>query len=168
MRVKFGGGREIKKLATHLWEGESVRNMTTGQYGKGIGLLVLTDRRLLFILEGVMSQQTEDFPLDKISSVQWNAGFATGTVIVFASGNKAEIKSVQKEDGKEITDLIRARLSGGPSAIAGPAQQQEAPPASSVEPDLFEHIRKLGQLHDAGILTDEEFATKKAEILARM
>jgi hypothetical protein len=29
-------------------------------------------------------------------------------------------------------------------------------------------IRKLADLHEAGILTDEEFAAKKSELLARM
>lgn len=32
----------------------------------------------------------------------------------------------------------------------------------------FDQIRKLAELHDAGILTDEEFTTKKTELLARL
>ena len=31
--------------------------------------------------------------------------------------------------------------------------------------DVYEQIRKLGELKDAGILTDEEFAAKKAQLL---
>ena len=34
---------------------------------------------------------------------------ALGTITVFASGNKAEITQVQKQDGKAITDAVRAR-----------------------------------------------------------
>ncbi|HUZ88198.1 MAG TPA: RDD family protein [Candidatus Acidoferrales bacterium] len=34
--------------------------------------------------------------------------------------------------------------------------------------DLFEQLKKLGELRDAGVLTAEEFDAKKAEILARM
>jgi len=30
-----------------------------------------------------------------------------------------------------------------------------------------EHLRKLSELHDAGILTDEEFEAKKTQLLAR-
>jgi uncharacterized membrane protein YeaQ/YmgE (transglycosylase-associated protein family) len=33
--------------------------------------------------------------------------------------------------------------------------------------DTDEHLRKLSELHDAGILTDEEFEAKKAQLLAR-
>ncbi len=32
----------------------------------------------------------------------------------------------------------------------------------------FDQIRKLAELHEAGILTDEEFTTKKTELLARL
>ena len=39
-------------------------------------------------------------------------------------------------------------------------------PATQV--DVEEQLHKLGSLQDAGILTDEEFATKKAELLARL
>ena len=32
---------------------------------------------------------------------------------------------------------------------------------------IIDQIRKLAELHDQGILTDEEFTTKKTELLAR-
>lgn len=161
MRVKFGGGREIKRLTEYLWEAEQVERMTTGAYGKGTGLIVLTDRRLLFVQHGIMSQTTEDFPLDKVSSIQWSSGMMLGTITVFATGNKAEIKNVDKGDGKEIVDLVRHRLSdktppAAPAATGGGGQ------------DVYEQLRKLGELHTAGVLTDEEFEKKKADLLGRL
>jgi type II secretory pathway component PulL len=45
------------------------------------------------------------------------------------------------------------------------AYQQAAPPAAAPEPDLNAELTQLAQLHDQGILTDEEFAAKKAQIL---
>ena len=144
MRVKFGGGREIKKLLEHLWEGETVERMTTGTYGKGTGLVVLTDRRLLFFQEGLMSKTSEDFPLEKVSSVQWSSGMVLGAIVIFASGN-SEIKNVGKDDGKEIVDLIRHRL------LPAPAPTPAAPTPAA--PDPYEQLKKLGDLLDAGILT---------------
>ncbi|MFD4527366.1 DUF4429 domain-containing protein [Streptomyces sp. NPDC058470] len=44
-----------------------------------------------------------------------------------------------------------------------------APPASRRDPaDIAERIRHLGELRDAGLVTDEEFSTKKAELLAEL
>jgi hypothetical protein len=37
-----------------------------------------------------------------------------------------------------------------------------------VQPDVVEQIARLASLHDAGILTDAEFAQKKAELLERL
>jgi hypothetical protein len=139
--------------------------MTQGTYGRGTGLLVQTDRRLLFLKEG-MTKQTEDFPLDKISSVQWSSGIVTGTITIFASGNKAEIKNVNKDGGKELTDHVRQRLSAPKPSTASTGGEQSALPSTPM--DIPDQIRKLGELRDSGMVTPEEFEAKKAELLARM
>jgi hypothetical protein len=52
--------------------------------------------------------------------------------------------------------------------------EQQAPPQQYAEPapvaappaeDPIEKLKELGQLHEQGILTDEEFAAEKAKIL---
>ena len=51
-------------------------------------------------------------------------------------------------------------------APAAPAEASESLPTSSR--DIIEAIERLGQLAARGILTDEEFKAKKAELLARL
>ena len=51
-----------------------------------------------------------------------------------------------------------------PPAPTAPAPQAAAPAAAG--PDKYEQLRKLGEFHDQGILTDQEFAEQKARILA--
>src|SRR5438128_6694303 len=46
-------------------------------------------------------------------------------------------------------------------------QAQHAQAQSQVQ-DVTEQIRKLGELHDQGVLTDEEFETKKRELLSKL
>jgi hypothetical protein len=165
MSFKMGSKREIKRLPEHLWEDEQVHLLTGGTYGSGTGVLVLTNRRLLFLKDGVMNKTSEDFPLEKISSIQWSTGMLLGKMTVFASGNKAEILNVQKQDGKVITDAVRSRIASGPASASAPA----APATPSVEdPDVYEHLKKLGELHQAGVLTDEEFASKKQRLLDKI
>ncbi len=43
-----------------------------------------------------------------------------------------------------------------------------APSVVSVPTDLIAQLRQLGELRDAGILTEEEFVAKKADILSRL
>ena len=45
--------------------------------------------------------------------------------------------------------------------------QQAAPPpqAAPAQPDMTQQLQDLAKLHEQGILTDDEFAAKKKEIL---
>lgn len=44
-------------------------------------------------------------------------------------------------------------------------QEYAAPPAPAQEADPMERLKELGQLHESGVLTDQEFADAKAKIL---
>ena len=69
----------------------------------------------------------------------------------------------------------RRRPAGGAAAAVGPdaaadgsADCRLPPAAASPDPDVLEQLRKLGELRDAGVLTDAEFEAKKAELLGRI
>ena len=49
------------------------------------------------------------------------------------------------------------------AALSGSGQRAPVP-----DPDALEQLRKLGDLHNAGVLTDAEFDAKKAELLRRL
>lgn len=51
-----------------------------------------------------------------------------------------------------------------PAASMVPAAASAGTPG----PDLMAQLRQLGELRDAGILTEEEFSAKKADILSRL
>jgi hypothetical protein len=44
--------------------------------------------------------------------------------------------------------------------------QYEAPVEQAPAPDLTAQLQQLAQLHDSGVLTDEEFAAAKSKLLA--
>ena len=49
---------------------------------------------------------------------------------------------------------------------AEPAYEEPPPPAAPAAPDPIEQLKELAQLHQQGVLTDEEFAAQKAKLLA--
>ncbi len=53
------------------------------------------------------------------------------------------------------------------AAVPPPAEPvaAEAAPPAGLTAEAMEQLKKLAELHQAGILTDEEFATQKARIL---
>jgi Bacterial PH domain/Short C-terminal domain len=166
MRATVGSGKEVERLASHLWEGERVEKMAQAQpKGEaGVGLLVLTDRRLLFVKEGMFGRgKTEDFTFDRITSVEFSKGMATADLKVLAMGNESKF-NVNKDDGKEMTDLIRSRTSRAQAVAPAAGSAQGGQPA----PDIPDQIRKLSELRDEGMLTEEQFEAKKADLLSRM
>jgi len=60
-------------------------------------------------------------------------------------------------------DAAAAAAQGGGVPVA-PSSAAGVPPASPEDP-MVAQLRQLGELRDAGILTEEEFALKKAKIL---
>lgn len=48
---------------------------------------------------------------------------------------------------------------------AGQPQTYAAPPPPPQEADPIERLKELGQLHESGVLTDQEFAEAKAKVL---
>ncbi|WP_238347184.1 SHOCT domain-containing protein, partial [Nocardiopsis dassonvillei] len=60
----------------------------------------------------------------------------------------------------------------GPGAgAASPPQALDAAGKADGRPDnewIFQQIERLGELHARGLLTDEEFSAKKAELLGRI
>jgi len=47
-----------------------------------------------------------------------------------------------------------------------PAYAPPPPPPADDGPDMLDQLQKLGELRDAGVLTEAEFAAQKAKILA--
>jgi hypothetical protein len=162
----FLGRKEVKQLPTILWEDEQVENIIRGWYSGGNGILVATNKRLVFVDKGLTKLRVEDFPYDKITSIQYNLGLAGGTLTIFASGNKAEIQHVAKDACRAFGDFVRARTTSVAQHASAPpsAAPTSAPPAVGGG-DTLDQLERLGRLKEQGILTEEEFQSQKQKIL---
>jgi hypothetical protein len=68
-----------------------------------------------------------------------------------------------------VAGLPIVSVDGVPQPASSPQQEQPVGIQSDArEADVFATIEKLAQLHAKGILSDEEFAAKKAELLSRL
>jgi len=61
----------------------------------------------------------------------------------------------------QFTEVVKAAMNSADSTAGSVA-------SPSTQPDVMEQLRKLGDLRAAGVLTDEEFAAKKADLLGRL
>lgn len=64
-----------------------------------------------------------------------------------------------------VSNRVSRRQAARWAAEEQPIQQYEVAEASNNGEDLVEQLKKLAELKDQGILTEEEFATQKAKLL---
>jgi hypothetical protein len=89
--------------------------------------------------------------------VQTSKGMAFGKLMIFASGNKAEIDQIApKGMGVALGDVVREHLRDGDGRTGGALKATESP---------LDKLRKLGELRDAGVLSEDEFNQQKARLL---
>ena len=84
---------------------------------------------------------------------------------VVAGTATAVSNRVSRRQANRWADKDQAQYEQQQAQYAQQAPPPEPAPAGGGEDDMLEQLTKLGQLHDSGVLTDEEFAAQKAKIL---
>ncbi len=159
---QFLGRKEINELPQILAVNENVNNIVQGTYNNGSGILVSTNRRLIFIDKGLLyGLKVEDFPHDKISSIQYETGLLLAKIKIHTSGNIALIDNVEKSSARQFSEFVR-------DYISQPKQQEQIVVQTPSETSILDQLEKLGKLKEMGILTEEEFSDQKKKLLEKM
>ena len=82
-----------------------------------------------------------------------------------AVGNRVSRRQAQRwaDQGEASPAYLSAQPPPQQYADAPPPPPQQALPA----PDPIEQLKELAQLHEQGVLTDDEFAAQKAKVLSQ-
>jgi Short C-terminal domain len=83
-----------------------------------------------------------------------------------AVGGGAYMAGKRRERSQQGEADQDARLSNIESQQTAQPVQQAAPAAAGPSSDTIERLKELGQLHEQGVLTDQEFSDQKAKLLA--
>lgn len=157
----------LDQAKRHMDPGENVVCAIMGAYEGKIagqdttyanGLLVATDRRVIMYGAKLFKHfDMEVFPYSNISSVVSGKETLGQYVTIHASGNSAKLKWINDKasDVGAFVKEVQARI----------GKKAESPSATF---DIADQIKKLAELKDTGILTEEEFQSKKTELLAKM
>jgi hypothetical protein len=103
----------IHRLGELVHEDEDVIDMAPGISAGHDGVLVATDRRLLFI----SVRRTLSFPYDQVSSVKVKGKLFGARLALSTSAGKGVISGISAEHAAEIADLVRSRISGQNPAV---------------------------------------------------
>ena len=100
----------VGQAREHLEQGEQVISAVLGTYEAKVlgqdsvrtGLLIATDRRLLFYAKKMGGYELESFPYSNISSFDQGKNMMGPNVTFFSSGNKVQVKWIKDGDVSEF------------------------------------------------------------------
>ena len=139
------------------------------------GILIATDKRVVSYYKRILGgYEFEVFPYSNMSSIEVSKELLGHCVSFYVSNNKMRMTRIQTErvswwfrqfgcEQKFVTvqkfiEHVRSKM----------GKNGEQNTLSEPTVDVTEQIRKLAELKDQGILTTDEFETKKTELLAKL
>ena len=161
----------LEQARAHLEADEEVLFSILGAYEAKVlgsdsvrnGVLIATDRRLVFYAKKLGGYDLESFPYRQISSFEGGKSMMGHHVKIFASGNNVQVKWM-KSDISQLMSIVREKMHAQQVHSAPVAQPVPAIP----DEDHGAALRKLAALRDEGLITPEEYESKRAEVLARL
>ena len=139
----------------------------------------VTIRRTGFIARATVGKGEKRIPVPSINAVQWKpAGSMVNGYIQFTLGGGNETRAkfgsqtsdaARDENSVVLTKKQMPEFEELRTVIERAIVQRHRPVASvPASPDHLGQLKQLGELRDAGVISEGEFEAKKSEILSRM
>jgi hypothetical protein len=133
------------------------------------GCLIITNQRVVFFRSGFFGEVFQTMPFDKIGSIETRALLGYRVITMHASHDSLSFKTFEDSDlfskAHRMIEDFRARRAANPNDLLS-ASPPPAPVGAAANLDWTDALLKLGDLRERGLLTEEEFAAKKAQLLA--
>ena len=157
--------KELKYLAGVIEDNETIKYACSGNTNGRSVLVVCTNTRIIFIDKHfITGMEQEEIPLDYVNAVTFTQGVTLGKICVTNGATTTLIENVNRFSApimaKTIRETAKTARQGGRIDDVSTATNTNANQISSLDT-----LKKLKELADAGVLTQEEFETKKKEIL---
>jgi hypothetical protein len=124
---------------------------------KTLGVLVITDRRILHCWKILFDTKVEQIALENINNIESKGSIFSSVLRVQSITNVMEFDIYPKYGkAEEITKIILELIQF--------SKNKSNVPNNNIN-DPFKRIEKLKELLDKGVLTEEEFQNKKSELL---
>jgi len=154
LKEQLDSSETIKSSVFGSYEGKLMGNDTIRS-----GVFAATENRVVFFSKKLFGFEMESFLFKNISSIEKSKGLMGHSITINSSGNNVKMKWIQKGDVEKFTEFVNSNLGGASST---------APQQNITENDIPSQIKKLSELLEQGILTEEEFSNKKKQLLDKM
>ena len=124
-------------------------------------LYVLTTERIV-VRDGVVRREGTEIPLESINNVLFNQTMVErllgyGDVLIESAGSRGQSRLTDIPDPEAFQSQVYRAREARSIQLQGPSASAPRDPVAQLE--------SLATLHRDGVLTDEEFAEKKARLL---
>ena len=149
---------ERKMLYRLLESDEHLECLCGGDFKTNSGVAVATDRRVIFLDKGIATNEVAELTYNSIESISYSGGMMRSSInFGLVGATTLQIENVRpKEQAKVFADSVRKHLNAG-QTVAAPTVVQTA--------SAMDELEKAAALYERGLLTPEEFAAKKAQLL---
>jgi hypothetical protein len=104
-----------------------------------------------------MSNESFEISYSKISSANIQSGLLQSKITITGSGFDYEFKNIDKEGAKVFIAKLNALI-----------DESNSPKQTAPKEDVFEKLKKLSELKNLGIISDEEYETQRKKFLAEI
>lgn len=125
---------------------------------KGWVRAAFTDKRIVVKIPQMLGSDERSIPYQHITSVDLDTGMVKKRITLQTKGATYHIEADQpsKDEVRDATRFVRERL-GQPNT-----------PATEDSTDPLDQVEKLKDLHESGAISDEEFESKKSDLLDQL
>ena len=110
---QFFTKKELKYLPQMLMDGEQVVAFCSGMLDANTWLIVLTDRRVLFLDKGMLYGLKESsIPIKRINGVSGKTGLFFGEIVINDGFAARQIKQVRKRSVRPFINCLQEILDG--------------------------------------------------------
>lgn len=155
--------KQVKSATEHLEPNEIIHEGVFGAYEtKSLGnntikngVFLATDKRLFFYGKRTFGFDSESFPYNSISSFEFSKKAMGYKISFYASGNKVDMKWINMGDVDSFVNFVKIKMNEKNEPVSVPKNENSA----------IEKVKEFKELLDMGIITLDEFETKKKELL---
>lgn len=128
---------------------------------------VLTGDRLIF-RSGMLGRQGREIPLERVNDLSFHQSLferlvGTGDLMIESAGERGQDTFSRIPHPDRAQQAIYTQMEANRRRLTG-----QPVPTEAAAPSIPAQINELAQLRDKGLVTEEEFQAKKADLLSRM
>ena len=161
----------IPESISRLFDGDEVVNMVVEPTSLKPKFhpqkLIITNRRIVIYKPGFIGAETEEYPFESIDKIDHKRGFMRSEIEIHAAGKEIELENISNDDAVKAINIIRQNMHAQKLAQKTVVLQQPAQAAPPQE-DPVTKLKKLKEMVEADLISQEEYDKTKATILAKM